>query len=208
MSVIYTAALPVRDQTVLFLSTLLHDERQRRGTRTDSRALSPFKQAVLILRWFLAAQAPKGEADTITVAFKKPQGGELTDDQKAHNKGHNGKRAVGERGNSLLKTTFKALRNVSLCPWKLGKIVAAACTSTTTAPHDHPAQQTVTRKGSLRSLGHAKCKIVCPQQLAAGNSLVGSHVPTDVDEVLSRPHLDGHLTPWHDPTRGSCYQKA
>src|SRR3981081_991632 len=53
MSVTYTAALPVRDQTVLFLSSLLHDQRRGRGTRTDSRALSPFKQAVLILRWFL-----------------------------------------------------------------------------------------------------------------------------------------------------------
>ena len=262
MSVTYTAALPVRDQTVLFLSSLLHDERRRRSTRTGTRALSPFNQAVLILRWFLddtrvaqlacdnaigkstaydylhegitvlAAHAPKlesallaakiaghdhisidgtlietdrcrtpgpttgvdlwwsgkhanhggniqvitapdgwplwtsqvrpgrehdttalrthteilpalaawtgqdlpvlgdlgseGEADTITVAVKKPQGGQLTEDQKAHNKVHNGKRAVGERGNSLLKTTFKALRNVSLCPWTIGKIVAAA----------------------------------------------------------------------------------
>ena len=43
-----------------------------------------------------------------------------------HNKAHNGKRAIGERGNSLLKTTFKALRNVSLCPWRIGAIVAAA----------------------------------------------------------------------------------
>lgn len=262
MSVTYTAALPVGDQTVLFLSALLHDERRRRGTRTGSRALSPFKHAVLVLRWFLdgtrvaqlsgdnaiststaydylhegitvlAARAPKlesvllaakisghdhigidgtlietdrcrtpgpttgvdlwwsgkhahhggniqvitapdgwplwtsevrpgrehdttalrthpdilpalaawtgddlpvlgdlayeGEADTITVAFKKPQGGQLAEDQKVRNKAHNGKRAVGERGNSLLKTTFKALRNVSLCPWAIGKIVAAA----------------------------------------------------------------------------------
>ena len=262
MSVTYTATLPVRDQTVLFVSSLLQDERRRRGTRAGSRALSPFKQAVLLLRWFLdnarvaqlagdntlgtstvydylhegidvlAAQAPslesallaakmashshitidgtlietdrcrtpgptpgvdlwwsgkhanhggniqvitapdgwplwtspvrpgrehdtsalrahaeilpalsawtgqdlpvlgdlgyEGEAGTITVAFKKPQGGELTDDQKTHNKVHNGKRAIGERGNSLLKTTFKALRNVSLCPWKIGKITSAA----------------------------------------------------------------------------------
>ncbi|WP_435828678.1 hypothetical protein [Saccharopolyspora shandongensis] len=28
----------------------------------------------------------EGESDTITLAFKKPKGGELTDDQKAHNK--------------------------------------------------------------------------------------------------------------------------
>jgi hypothetical protein len=262
MSVTYTATLPVRDQTVLYLSGLLHAERLRRGTRTGTRALSPFNQAVLVLRWFLdatrvrqlatdnqiststaydyldegftvlAARAPalesallaakmaghshisidgtlietdrcrtpgptpgvdlwwsgkhanhggniqvitapdgwplwtsqvrpgrehdttalrahaeilpvlatwtaqdlpvlgdlgyEGEADTITVAIKKPQGGQLTEDQKTHNKAHNGKRAVGERGNSLLKTSFKALRNVSLCPWRIGVIVAAA----------------------------------------------------------------------------------
>lgn len=36
----------------------------------------------------------EGESDTITLAFKKPKGGELTDDQKAHNKSLNGKRAV------------------------------------------------------------------------------------------------------------------
>jgi hypothetical protein len=39
---------------------------------------------------------------------------------------HNSIRAVGERGNSLLKTTFKALRHVSLDPWRIGNIVAVA----------------------------------------------------------------------------------
>jgi len=262
MSVTYTATLSVREQTVLFASALLHAERLRRGTRTGTRALSCFKQAILVIRWFLdgtrvkqlagdnaisrstaydylhegigvlAAQAPslesallaakmagyshvnidgtvietdrcrtpgptpgvdlwwsakcdnhggniqvitapdgwplwtspvrpgrehdttavrehveilpllitwtadhlrvlgdlgyEGEADTITVAFKKPKDGELSNVQKTFNKAHNGVRAIGERGNSLLKTTFKALRNVSLCPWKIGKIVAAA----------------------------------------------------------------------------------
>jgi hypothetical protein len=48
------------------------------------------------------------------------------DVQQMCNKVRNGIRAVGERGNSLLKTTFKALRNVSPCPWKIGKITAAA----------------------------------------------------------------------------------
>jgi hypothetical protein len=262
MSVTYTATLPVREQTVLYLSSLLRAERVRRGSRTGSRALSTFTQAVLVLRWFLdgtrvrqlavdnaigkstvytyldegltvlAAQAPalesallaakmaghshisidgtlietdrvrtpgptegvdlwwsgkhanhggnvqvitapdgwplwtsevrpgrehdttalrehpeilpalttwiaenlpalgdlgyEGESDTITVAIKKPKGRELTDEQKNHNKAHNGKRAVGERGNSLLKTTFTALRNISLCPWRIGTIVKAA----------------------------------------------------------------------------------
>lgn len=68
----------------------------------------------------------EGEADTVVVAFKKPKNGELTDRQQTFNRAHNRLRAVGERGNSLLKTTFKALRNVSLCPWKIGNIVAAA----------------------------------------------------------------------------------
>jgi DDE superfamily endonuclease len=243
MSVSYTATLPVRDQTVLYVSSLLHAERVRRGSRKGSRVLTPFKQAIVLLRWFLdgtrvkqlavdneigkstayaylhegiavlAAEAPalesallaakmaghshisidgtliatdrcrtpgptkgvdlwwsgkhashggniqvitapdgwplwtsdvrpgrehdttalrehleilpalttwiaenrptlgdlgyEGEADTITIAFKKPTGGELTEEQKSHNKIHNGKRAIGERGNSLLKTTFK-----------------------------------------------------------------------------------------------------
>ena len=261
-SVTYTATLSVREETVLFVSALLHTERRRRGTRPGTRALSCFKQAVLVIRWFLdgtrvtqlatdnaigrstaydylyegidilASQAPslesallaakmagyshvnidgtlietdrcrtpgptpgvdlwwsgkhdnhggniqvitapdgwplwtspvrpgrehdttalrehtemlpllitwtaeqlrvlgdlgyEGEAATITVAFKKPKNGELSDIQKTFNKAHNGVRAIGERGNSLLKTTFMALRNVSLCPWKIGHIVAAA----------------------------------------------------------------------------------
>ena len=39
---------------------------------------------------------------------------------------HSAARATAERGNSLLKTTFKALRRVSLCPWRIGHITAAA----------------------------------------------------------------------------------
>jgi len=67
-----------------------------------------------------------GEADTITVAFKKPKDSQLTDIQQQYNKAHNGLRALGERANSVLKMTFKALRNISLDPWRIGAIVAAA----------------------------------------------------------------------------------
>jgi DDE superfamily endonuclease len=262
MSVTYTAALPVREETVLFLSGLPHAERQRLGTRAGTRGLGCFKQAILVLRWLLdgtritqlandnqisrstgytylhegitvlAARAPglssvllaakmagyahvtidgtlietdrcrtpgptpgvdlwwsgkhdnhggnvqvitapdgwplwtspvrpgrehdttalrehgeilpllpawteddlrvlgdlgyEGEADTITVAFKKPKNAACTDVQQQFNRAHNAVRAIGERGNSLLKTTFKALRNVSLCPWSIGRITAAA----------------------------------------------------------------------------------
>jgi hypothetical protein len=53
MSVTYTATLSVREETVLFVSSLLHRERQRRGTRADTRAWGCFKQAILVIRWFV-----------------------------------------------------------------------------------------------------------------------------------------------------------
>lgn len=68
----------------------------------------------------------EGLADTVTVAFKRPKNGGLLLVHQQFNKAHNSLRAIGERGNSLLKMTFKALRNVSLNPWRIGKIVAAA----------------------------------------------------------------------------------
>ena len=52
-SVAYTALLSVREETVLYLASLLNAERTRRGTRRERRALGCFKQAVLVLRWFL-----------------------------------------------------------------------------------------------------------------------------------------------------------
>ena len=261
MSITYTATLPARDETVFYLSALLHAERQRRGTRKKRRALTCFKQSVLILRWLLdgtrmkqlardntisqstgytylheaitvlAAQAPglhsallaakaagydyvlldgtlietdriatpgptpgvdlwwskkhKNHGGNIQVLtapdgwplwtspvrpgretrhhlpaypprpaghprrhprgpthpggpglrrrgrhrrhrFKTPPKGQLTDVQQQFNRARNRLRAVGERGNSLLKMTFKALRNVTVCPWRIGDIVAAA----------------------------------------------------------------------------------
>jgi hypothetical protein len=53
MSVTYTATLPVREETVLVVSGLVHGERQRLGTRAGTRALGCFKQAILVLRWLL-----------------------------------------------------------------------------------------------------------------------------------------------------------
>ena len=53
MSVTYTAVLPLAEQTVHFVSGLLAAERQRRGTRGRRRALGCYRQAVLVLRWFL-----------------------------------------------------------------------------------------------------------------------------------------------------------
>mgnify|MGYP001224204251 FL=1 len=58
--------------------------------------------------------------------IKKPAGSELTDDQKTYNQLIRGVHGVAERANSLLKTTFKALRRVSLDPWRIGAITRAA----------------------------------------------------------------------------------
>jgi len=262
VSVTYTAVLDVSEDGVLFLSGLLHAERVRRGTRTGSRALSTYKQAVLVLRWLfddtrmiqlardndisvstaydyrdeaitvlaagkpslhgalLAAKAAghahvvvdgtliytdrnhtpgptpgvdlwwsgkhhhhggniqvvsapdgwplwtsdvrpgrehdttaartdpdlltqirawvddgqlgladlgyEGEADILRIPIKKSAGRALTVDQQAYNAVHGALRALGERANSLLKTTFKALRRWRGCPRRIGNIVAAA----------------------------------------------------------------------------------
>jgi hypothetical protein len=50
----------------------------------------------------------------------------LNNDQKTYNKLLRGVRGVGERANALLTARFKALRRVSLDPWRIGKITQAA----------------------------------------------------------------------------------
>ncbi|MFC0105690.1 HARBI1 family protein [Kibdelosporangium aridum] len=262
MGVAYAAVLEVSEDSVLFLSGLLHVERLRRGTRKGRRALGTYRQAVLVLRWFLedtrmsalardnaiavstaydyrdegiavlaacrpslhgallaakaaghshvivdgtliytdristpgptrgvdlwwsgkhhhhggniqvvsapdgwplwtsgvrpgrehdtsAARADpdlltritdwisdgalaladlgyEGAPDTFTIPFKKPKDEQLTVDEQAYNALHSALRCLGERANSLLKTTYKALRRYRGCPWRLGDIVAAA----------------------------------------------------------------------------------
>ncbi|HEV2636325.1 MAG TPA: transposase family protein [Actinocrinis sp.] len=52
-SVTYSCVLQVRPSTVMFLARLLQQRREVIGTRAGRRALSPWSQAVLVLRWFL-----------------------------------------------------------------------------------------------------------------------------------------------------------
>lgn len=98
----------------------------------------------------------EGEADTSTIAFRKPKNGQLTGEQQMFNKAHNGLRAIGERGNALLKMTFKALRNVGLNPWRIGDIVAAALGPSPHRTHPHHmtaiSSQLVARNGSVPAL--------------------------------------------------------
>lgn len=54
----------------------------------------------------------------LRMPVKKPKGREDTDRDKQYNLIVRGVHGIAERANSLLKTTFKALRRVSVCPWR------------------------------------------------------------------------------------------
>jgi len=74
----------------------------------------------------LADLGYEGEPGLFRIPVKKPAGGASTVDQQAYNAIHSALRCLGERANSLLKTTYKALRHYRGCPWRLGDIVGAA----------------------------------------------------------------------------------
>jgi hypothetical protein len=67
-----------------------------------------------------------GEADMITIAFKKPKGGQLTGEQTTHNKGPQGQTCGWRAGKLTAQDDLQALRNISLRPRRIGKIVVAA----------------------------------------------------------------------------------
>ena len=48
----YGAALDVARELALFVAGVLREERRRRRTRRGRRALTVYRQAVLVLRWF------------------------------------------------------------------------------------------------------------------------------------------------------------
>jgi hypothetical protein len=74
----------------------------------------------------LADLGYEGAADMLRVPIKKAPGQRLTDDQKTYNKLLRGVRSIGERANALLIVRFKALRRVSLDPYRIGAITAAS----------------------------------------------------------------------------------
>lgn len=67
-----------------------------------------------------------GEADRLTVPYPRPKTGELTEDAKCFNLLHSAIRAVAERGNAILKSTFKVLDKIHMSPSKITVIIAAA----------------------------------------------------------------------------------
>src|SRR3954467_15043493 len=72
--VTYSAVLPVAEETVLFVARLLAAERRRRGTRRRRRVLGCYRQAVLVLRWFLdgtrLAQLAADNAISASTAYR------------------------------------------------------------------------------------------------------------------------------------------
>jgi hypothetical protein len=74
----------------------------------------------------LADLGYEGEPDIFRIPFKKPKDGRLSVDQQSYNAAQSALRCLGERADSLLKTTYKALRRYRGCPWRIGDIVAAA----------------------------------------------------------------------------------
>src|ERR687898_1252144 len=105
----------------------------RPGREHDTTALRTHPEALpLLTEWTDADHATladlgyEGERTTLTTPIKHSAERQLTADERTVNLLHAAVRAPAERGNSLLKTTFKALRRVSLCPWRIGAITAAA----------------------------------------------------------------------------------
>jgi hypothetical protein len=74
----------------------------------------------------LADLGYEGEPRTFTLPVKKPNNATLTAENKQLNWLQAHARARAEQANAILKTTFKALRHVSLDPHRIGAIVAAA----------------------------------------------------------------------------------
>jgi hypothetical protein len=105
----------------------------RPGREHDTTALRAHAEALpLLAEWAdeahaaLADRGYEGERAALTIPIKRPSGRRLTADQRTVNLLHAATRAPAERSNSLLKTTLKALRRISLCPWRIGAITAAA----------------------------------------------------------------------------------
>src|SRR3954451_12454192 len=105
----------------------------RPGREHDTTCLRAHPEALpLLAEWTDTDHAAlgdlgyEGEQATLTLPIKRTAHRPLTADQRTINALHAATRALAERGNALLKSTFKALRRVSLCPWRIGAITAAA----------------------------------------------------------------------------------
>ena len=86
-------------------------------------------------RAVLADLGYEGQREVMLLPVRGKRGGRRAIDTKTYNALQSATRALAERGNTLLKTTFKALRHVSLDPGRIGVITAAALTVLRTEHH-------------------------------------------------------------------------
>ena|GEM_PF-1896789 len=98
------------------------------AARTDPDLIARITAWVTDGHTSLADLGYEGAPEAFTIPYKKPKNTELTVDQQTFNAVHGALRCLGERANSLLKTTYKSLRRYRGCPWRIGTIVAAALT--------------------------------------------------------------------------------
>lgn len=81
--------------------------------------------AINLSAWQTRATASPGSAFTPRV--KNPTGGQVLDpDNRCRTTLIARLRCLGERAAALLLTRWKALRRVTLCPWRIGAITPAA----------------------------------------------------------------------------------
>jgi hypothetical protein len=128
----------------------------RPGREHDTTALRAHAEALpLLAEWTddehaaLADLGYEGEQAALTTPIKKITDAPLTDDQRTVNLLHAATRAPAERGNSLLKTTFKALRRISLCPGTSAPSpppLSFSSIISTAELHDHRPSQAATGK--------------------------------------------------------------
>src|SRR5699024_3858791 len=90
-----------------------------------------------------------GLNDAFRTPIKKPQWRRLNDKELIYNRVFRAIRSIGERANALLKTTFKALRHISLNPWRIGAITQAALVILHTQ-HQQPLPATTPLRGKAQ----------------------------------------------------------
>ncbi len=110
----------------------------------------------------LADLGYEGERAALITPIKHRTGGRLSADQRTVNLLHAATRAPAERGNSLLKTTFKALRRSASAPGASARSppqLSSCSTTRTAAPHDQHTDRAVTGKGSLAGALTTSCMV-------------------------------------------------
>lgn len=101
-------------------------EHDTTAARADPDLLEHIATWVADGRHGLADLGHEGESDLFTMPIKKPRDQDLTTDQQTYNTVHGALRCLGEPANSLLKTSYKVLHRYRGCPWRIGRIAAAA----------------------------------------------------------------------------------